>query len=251
MNRCRRKRRLLVFSRSSILAGHRPIPPRRDEKFDGALVLLAALDEQLLLLPLRSRTPRAESPCTARCAITAAIRKTSSSANPDSCPCLIRAFRLRINWAAPPSTAAIAAASIPYPPSAPSSPRCAPPGSASSPSRPRAATEISSPSRKNAALLSIIARRRKAVVLESDGRRRRQAAAFATSGLPATNRLGNDLRLRPLQRRLYRRWPNWNRLRLPPAGSTPCTFASRSSRRMGSMVMGSMRSSGRFECSTG
>src|SRR5271157_2882581 len=40
--------------------------------------------------------------------------------------------------------------------------------------------------------------------------------------------------------------PTWNRLRRPPSMFTACTLASRSKRRVGSMVMGSTRSSGRF-----
>src|ERR1700722_4911759 len=44
---------------------------------------------------------------------------------------------------------------------------------------------------------------------------------------------------------------NWNRLRFPPAISTACTLASRSRRKVGSMDMGSTRSSGRFGLSDG
>src|SRR5580658_4572934 len=45
--------------------------------------------------------------------------------------------------------------------------------------------------------------------------------------------------------------PTANRLRCPPSRLTACTFASRSSRKVGSMVMGSTRSSGRFGLSDG
>src|SRR4051812_8049317 len=38
--------------------------------------------------------------------------------------------------------------------------------------------------------------------------------------------------------------PNWNTLRAPPANSTLCTFAKRSSCKVGSIVIGSRRSAG-------
>src|ERR1700691_5020006 len=45
--------------------------------------------------------------------------------------------------------------------------------------------------------------------------------------------------------------PTANRLRLPPSSLTACTLASRSQRRVGSMVMGSPRSSGRLGFNVG
>ena len=180
-------------------------------------------------------------------AITAAIRKTSSSAKPES-------FRRRFNSGPPRRAAAIAAVWHRYLPSAPSWGRSAEPCTAASERRLPRPTRISSPSRKNGGLSSISCGGGEAVELEGDGWRRRRLRRPHRRGPPDHSGCRKDLRLLPfgqfhgLRRRRGR---ELKQVAASAGAFHPLHLGQRSSRRVGSMVLGSIRSSARLECSTG